>query len=72
MTDDEITEQDRQGTCDAQLLLLMDRKRACALLLQHQIENPFRGFTQLPSLTLQEVYDEAFFCELEERLTVCC
>jgi hypothetical protein len=72
MRANEIDEQIRQGTCDAQLLLVMDRKRACALLLQQQIANPFRGFTQLPSVTLQEVYDDSFFKELEEQLTISC
>jgi hypothetical protein len=60
----EIQEQIRRCTCDAQLLLIMDRKRAWALLLQQQITNPLRGFTQLPSVTLQKVYDDAFFDEL--------
>jgi hypothetical protein len=72
MTNSEIEEQARRGTCDAQLLLVMDRKRACALLLQQQIANPFRGFTQVPSVTLQEVYDDFFFRALEARLTVSC
>jgi hypothetical protein len=72
MTDDQIEEQIRRGTSDAQLLLVMDRKRACTLLAQQQIANPLRGFTQLPPATLQEVYDDAFFKKLEERLTLCC
>jgi hypothetical protein len=72
MTDDEIQEQIRRGTCDAQFLLVMDRKRACTLLAQYQIANPLRCLNGLPCKTLQEVYDDAFFRKLEERLTLCC
>jgi hypothetical protein len=72
MTDEEIKEQIRRGTSDAKLLLVMDRKRACTLLAQDRIANPLRGFDQILPATLQEVYDEAFFTKLEERLTLCC
>lgn len=72
MTNDEIKEQTRRGTSDAQLLVVVDRNHARALLLQYQMANPLRGFMPLVSTTLQDVYDDSFFRELEERLTISC
>jgi hypothetical protein len=71
MRDDELREQRRQGVCDAQLLVLLDRIRAHMLLLDHTV-NPMSELTQHRSKSSQDVYDEAFFAELEERLRRCC
>ncbi len=72
MTDGQIKEQIRRGTKDAQLLILVDRNQARVLLLQYQVANPAWGFTERPCTTPQEVYDDAFFKKLEERLTLSC
>ncbi len=71
MRDDELREQKRRGVCDAQLLVLLDRIRAHVLLLDHTV-NPVSDVSRHSPNTLQDVYDEAFFTELEERLRRCC
>lgn len=72
MREDEIIEQTRQGVCDAQLLVILDRIRARELFCQHHLAAHMRESTSLRCKTLQDVYDEAFFGELEERFRCRC